>query len=89
MDQVDVFFQLVHISVEANIVQQDYQKGIEHANWMVRLSFGDIGLVVAHNEKRLSELYVVYEANQLVLALPEGAPEVDDAEDTEGTFEEE
>ena len=56
---------------------------------MVWLSLGNISLVVTHNEKRLSKLNVMHEANQLILAIPEGAPEVDDAEDTEAKFEKE
>lgn len=54
---------------------------------MIWLPFSNIGLVVAHYEKRLGKLDVVDEANQLIFTVSEGTPEVDYAEDTEGPLQ--
>lgn len=50
IDHIDIFLELINISVEANIVQQDDQERVQRADWMIRLHFRDVNFVVAHDK---------------------------------------
>lgn len=89
VNHIDVFYQVGHEAIKANVVQQDHKEGIESADGMVRLLLLDVDLVVAHHEKRLGKLNVMHEANELVFAVSEDTSPVENLKDGEGKLSEE
>ena len=80
---VDVLLQVVHVSVQADVVKQNHQERIKRTDRVVRLVLLNVHLVVLHYEQGLGKLDIMNEADELVVAtilraLAEYAPEVDD-----------
>jgi len=83
MNQVNRFFKLVYESVETDIVKHNYEESVQHSDGMVWLPLSNVCFVITHNEKSLRKLYVMDEANQLILAVSKHATKSSNAVDTE------
>ena len=89
INHIDVFFQVYHETIEANVVKQDNKEGIECADRMVCLLLLDVDLVVAHHEERLGKLDVVNKTDELVFAVSEDTSPVDNRKYVEDPLSEE
>lgn len=89
VNHINVFFQVGHETIKANVVKQDHEESIERADRMIRLLFVDVDLVVAHHKERLGKLDVVNKTDELVFAVSEDTSPVDNRKYGEDPLSEE